>query len=95
MLSPGMSASLTYASTTGLGFGRRHAGQQAKLVDLAFEQPVLNARLVEVPPQITRPAALTGLRQLAELDVLVEVGEGPRGQLRWRAQEILAVLVED
>ncbi len=70
-------------------------GAANQLVDLAFEQPVLNTRFVEVRLQITRPAALTALRQLAELNVLVEVGEGPRGQLRWRAQEILAVLVED
>ncbi len=70
-------------------------GAANQLVDLAFEQPVLNARLVEVRLQITRPAALSALRQLAELDVLVQVGEGPRGQLRWRAQDILAVLVED
>ncbi len=70
-------------------------GVANQLVDLAFEQPVLDARLVEVRLQITRPAALTALRQLAELKVLIEVGEGPRGQLRWRAQEILAVLVED
>lgn len=70
-------------------------GAANQLVDLAFERPVLNARFVEVRLQITRPAALTALRQLAELDVLVEAGEGPRGQLRWRAQDILAVLVED
>jgi Fic family protein len=70
-------------------------GAANQLVDLAFEQPVLNARFVEVRLQITRPAALTALRQLAELNVLVEAGEGPRGQLRWRAQDILAVLVED
>ena len=70
-------------------------GEANQLVDLAFEQPVLNARLVQTRLDITRPAALTALRQLDELGVLVEVGEGPRGQLRWTAHEILAVLTEE
>lgn len=70
-------------------------GTANQLVDLAFEQPVLNARLVEKRLGITRPAALTALRQLDQLGVLAEVGEGPRGQLRWRAHEILAVLTEE
>ncbi len=70
-------------------------GTANQLVDLAFEQPVLNARFVEKRLGITRPAALTALRQLDQLGVLAEVGEGPRGQLRWRAHEILAVLTEE
>lgn len=70
-------------------------GAANQLVDVAFEQPVLNTRLVEQRLGITRPAALTALRQLAELGVLAEVGGGPRGQLRWRAHEILSVLVAE
>lgn len=70
-------------------------GAANELVNLAFEQPVLNARLVEARLAITRPAALTALRQLDELGVLVEVRGGPRGQLRWRAHEILSVLAEE
>jgi Fic family protein len=70
-------------------------GAANQLVDVAFEQPVLNARLVERRLTITRPAALTALRQLAALGVLMEVSGGPRGQLRWRANEILSVLVDD
>ena len=56
---------------------------------------MLNARFVEARLNITRPAALTALRHLADLGVLTEVAEGPRGQLRWRAQEVLSVLIEE
>ncbi len=70
-------------------------GSANQLVDLAFEQPVLNARLVEVRLNITRPAALAALRQLSKLGLLTEVGDGPRGQLRWRAHEVLAALVDE
>lgn len=62
------------------------------VVDLAFEQPVLNARLVERRLSITRPAALTALRLFAEAGILTEIQGGPRGQLRWRAERILEVL---
>ena len=65
------------------------------LVDLAFEQPVLNARLVERRLGVTRPAALAALRQLAKLDILTETTGGPRGQFRWRAQQVLAALLEE
>jgi Fic family protein len=70
-------------------------GAANQLVDLAFEQPVLNARLVETRLRITRPAALTALRQLAEVGILTELGGGPRGQLRWRASQVLSVLTEE
>jgi Fic family protein len=70
-------------------------GTANQVVDLAFESPVLTARVVERRFEITRPAALTALRQLAKLGVLVEVPAGPRGQLRWRAEEILGVLTAE
>jgi Fic family protein len=66
-----------------------------QLVDLAFEQPVLTARAVERRVGVSRPAALSALRQLADLGVLTEVSSGPRGQLRWRAREILGVLTAE
>lgn len=62
------------------------------VVDLAFEQPVLNARLVVTRLSVTRPAALASLRRLVDAGVLTEVGAGPRGELRWRAEGILKVL---
>ena len=70
-------------------------GSANQLVDLAFEQPVLTARTVERRLGITRPPALAALRTLAQLGILTEAAEGPRGQLRWRAHEILEVLVAD
>ena len=70
-------------------------GAANQLVDLAFEQPVLNARAAEQRLQISRPAALNALRQLADLGVLTEGPGGPRGQLRWRAHEILNVLTAE
>ncbi len=70
-------------------------GAANQLVDLAFEQPVLTSRAVEQRLHISRPAALTALRQLADLGILVEVPGGPRGQIRWRGQEILGVLTAE
>jgi Fic family protein len=70
-------------------------GAANQVVDLAFEQPILTARAVEQRLSITRPAALKALRQLAELSILHEVAAGPRGQLRWRAVEVLEILTAD
>jgi Fic family protein len=70
-------------------------GAANKVVDLAFEQPVLTARVVERRLSITRPAALKALRHLGDLGVLAEVQAGPRGQLRWRADAVLAALTAD
>ena len=66
-----------------------------QVVELALEQPVLTARTVESRLQVSRPAALASLRQLADLGSLTEAVGGPRGQLRWRADEVLAVLTEE
>jgi Fic family protein len=66
-----------------------------QVVELAIERPVLNARIVQQRLEVTRPPALAALRQLADLGILVEVPEGPRGQLRWRAHEVLAALTDE
>lgn len=70
-------------------------GVANRVVELALEQPVLNARVVEDRLGVSRPAALKALRQLADLGILVEAAAGQRGQLRWRAQEILSVLTNE
>lgn len=70
-------------------------GSANQLVDLAFEQPVLTSRIVEKRLTITRPSALSALRDLADLGILTEAADGPRGQLRWRAHEVLEVLVAE
>jgi Fic family protein len=66
-----------------------------QVAELALEQPVLTARVVETRFDVSRPAALKALRQLAELGILTEAAAGPRGQLRWRAQQVLAVLTDE
>lgn len=70
-------------------------GAANQLVDLAFEQPILTARRVEDRLAVTRPSALKALRQLEDAGVLAADEEGPRGQLRWRAEGILTVLTAD
>ncbi|MGH8971974.1 MAG: Fic family protein [Acidimicrobiia bacterium] len=70
-------------------------GGANRLVDLVFEQPIVNARTVERRLGLTRPSALNALRQLEDLGVLAAAREGPRGQLRWRAEEVLRLLVTD
>jgi Fic family protein len=71
------------------------SGIANQVVELALEQPVLNSRVVEDRLGVSRPAALKALRQLEALDVLVAAAAGPRGQLRWRAEQILAVLSDE
>jgi Fic family protein len=70
-------------------------GMANQLVDLAFQQPVLNTSVVESRLGISRPAALTALRRLADVGVLTEAEQGPRRQRRWRAREVLAALTDE
>jgi len=66
-----------------------------QVVEIAVEQPVLTARVVETRLGVSRPAALKALRQLAGLGILTESSGGPRGQLRWRAHDVLSVLTDE
>lgn len=70
-------------------------GVANRVAELALEQPVLTARVVENRFDISRPAALKALRLLADLGILDEAAGGPRGQLRWRAHEVLSVLTAE
>lgn len=70
-------------------------GLANQVVDLALQQPVLNARFVAQRLSVSRPAALKALRQLGEIGVLSEGAGGARRQLRWRAHEVLTILTED
>lgn len=65
------------------------------VVELAIERPILTARIVEERLAVSRPSAISALRVLADLDILVEVAGGPRGELRWRAHEVLAILTDE
>jgi Fic family protein len=65
------------------------------IAELALEQPILTAAVVEVRLGVSRQGAIKALRQLEDLGVLTRSAEGPRGQLRWRADEVLAVLTHE
>lgn len=58
-------------------------------------QPVLTSLSVEKRLKVSRPATLKALRQLTDFGILVEITGGPRGQLRWRAHEVLAILTDE
>ena len=73
----------------------RTRGSANDLVDLAFEQPILTAAVVESRLNISRPSALTALNHLLDLGLLSETSEGPHGRFRWKADEILDVLTEE
>lgn len=44
---------------------------------------------------MTRPTAISLLRQLAGVGVLTEQSSGPPGQLRYIAEDLLAALSDD
>ena len=70
-------------------------GLANQLVDMAFEHPVLTTSTVESRLDVSRPAALDGLRQLEDLHILRPDTPGPRRQLRWRAAGVLEILTEE
>jgi Fic family protein len=71
------------------------SGRVIELVDLAFELPVLTARVVEERLDVSRPTALAVLARAADLEILTEQPAGPRGQRRWIAQGVADILTAD
>ena len=65
------------------------------LVDLVCELPVVSSHTVEARLGVTRPTALKLLRQLEAVGVLTEGPQGPRGQRRYVARELLAAVTEE
>jgi Fic family protein len=65
------------------------------LVDLIGQNPVLTTRQVENGLGVTRPTALRLLRRLEERGVLEEGRRGGRGQRRYVAREMMAVVAGD
>ena len=65
------------------------------LADLICERPILTARLVMDRLEVSRPTAISLLRQLTGLGVLTEQASGPRRQLRYVAEEFLSALSDD
>lgn len=65
------------------------------LVDLVCEHPIVSSRAVEDRLGVTRPTALKLLRQLEAVGVLAEADQGPRGQRRYVATELVAAVTEE
>lgn len=65
------------------------------IAELALEQPILTAAVVEARLGVSRQGAIKALRHLEDLGILTRSAEGPRGQLRWRAHEVLAALTSE
>jgi Fic family protein len=65
------------------------------LVDLICENPLVTSRLVERQLGVSRPTSLRLLRQLEGLGVLEEDKAGARGQRRYLARELMAVVAEE
>jgi Fic family protein len=65
------------------------------LVDLVCETPIVFSRAVETRLGVTRPTALKLLRRLEGVGVLEEGTPGPRGQRRYLARELMAVVAEE
>ena len=66
-----------------------------QLVDLMCENPIVTSRLVEGRLGVARPTALRLLRQLADARLLEEAAQGPRGQRRYVARDLLDVVTAD
>ena len=65
------------------------------LVDLICANPLVTTRLVEERLGVSRPTALRLLRGLEQRRVLSEAEAGARGQRRYAAWELMAVLVNE
>ncbi len=62
------------------------------LIDLIFETPILTARMVQRRLHVTRPTALSLLRQLVSEDILAEEETRHRSQLKFIARDIINIL---
>jgi Fic family protein len=65
------------------------------LVDLVCETPIISSQAVEAGLGVTRPTALKLLRQLEDVGVLTQGSAGPRGQRRYLARELMAVVTDE
>ena len=65
------------------------------LADLVCETPIVTTHLIERRLEVTRPTALKLMRQLEQVGVLSEGANGPRGQRRYLAHELMAAVTED
>jgi Fic family protein len=65
------------------------------LVDLICEHPLVTTRFVEGRLGVSRPTALRLLRGLEKRGVVSQVEPGARGQQRYEARELMAVVTDE
>jgi predicted transcriptional regulator of viral defense system len=65
------------------------------LVDLICEHPLVTTRFVERRLGVSRPTALRLLRALEKRGVMRQVEPGARGQQRYEAQELMAIVTDE
>ncbi len=70
-------------------------GNAIRLVDVLFAHPIITARVVEAHVGVRRPTALRLLDHFVNIGIIEELHQGPRGQRRFVARDIVAVLDED
>lgn len=63
-----------------------------ELVDIALAQPVLTVRFARDQMSMTQPGVANLFRQLTDLSILTEVGEGRGRRRRWFAHDVLRIL---
>ncbi len=70
-------------------------GNAIRLVDVLFAHPIITARVVEAHVGVRRPTTLRLLDHFVSIGIIEELHQGPRGQRRFAARDIVAVLDED
>lgn len=66
-----------------------------EVVDLSVARPILTVKYVQEQLGVSQPGASKLLRQLSDIGMLREVGEGPGVRHLWFAHEVLAILYPD
>ena len=74
----------------------RTRGAANEAIELVFRQPIITSRIVEQELAISKPSALSALKQLEGSGLLSQFEQaGPHGQHKWFAPEIITVLGDD
>lgn len=74
----------------------RTRGAANDALEIVFRQPLIHSRIVEKELSISRPSALSALRELEQAGLLTQLeATGPHGQHKWQAPQILNILNED
>lgn len=66
-----------------------------RVIDVIFDNPIVTTRLLEARLGVARPTALRLLRQLEHAGLLEQAPQGPRGQRRYVARELMDIVTAD